>query len=526
MTRHRMTLWLLLLPFCLAADAPSRQWVLVTAPAHRGALEPLCELRKEQGFRVSIVETTDVLTTEAIHLGEGGKLRTQVNKLCREFTGQSYVLLVGSVGGGLVDDVRTVVPPLAGSAGRMTGQPTDCGYGCPGGDGLPTVPVGRFPARTADEAAVMARKTIDQERDERPGSWRRRLTVLAGVPAFNPLVDRLVETLALARLDQIDPAWTGRAIYHNSQSRFCVPDGDMHEQALRYVGDGQALTLYLGHSSPEGLWAGGARFLDRQDWAHLRIGPGAGVFATFGCYGCQLRGRDGEGYGVAAIRNAHGPAAVVGSQGICFAAMVRLASEGFADSMLAARPPECLGTAWLALLDGLANGSMDPISYALLDHVDGDPRTPQATQRREHLEMFVLLGDPASRLPDLPADVALRDPGPITPGATLVIEGTLPRRLAGARVRVTLERTAGSTPADLEALPNEAGDLRDRVMRANHERANRFFLAEAEAEATGRAFAASLKVPDNVPFHELILRAYAATVRADGQGVLRLIPGR
>jgi hypothetical protein len=349
------------------------------------------------------------------------------------------------------------------------------------------------------------------------------LTVLAGVPAFNPLVDRLVETLALARLDLIDPTWTGRAIYHNAGSRFCVPDDDLHAQALQYVCDGQALTFYLGHSSPEGLWAGGTRFLDRNDWGQLRIARGAGVFATFGCYGCQLRGRDGEGYGVAAIRNPHGPAAVLGSQGICFAAMVRLASEGFARRVLAARPPERLGTAWLALLDGLENGSIDPVSYALLDHVDGDPHIPQSTQRREHIEMFVLLGDPALRWPELPADVTLRDPGPVRAGTALAIEGTLPPRLAGARVVITLERTPGSVPPDLETLPAESASLRNRVIRANHERANQFVLAEADAAATETHFATNLNVPEKLPGRELILRAYAATRRCDGQGVLRLV---
>jgi hypothetical protein len=190
--------------------------------------------------------------------------------------------------------------------------------------------------------------------------------------------------------------------------------------------------------------------------------------------------------------------------------------------MLAAKPPERLGTAWLALLKGLASGDIDPISYALLDRVDGDPQIPQATQRREHLEMFILLGDPALRLPDLPADITLTDPGQLKAGTTLAINGTLPPRLAGARVRVTLERTSGSLPSDLEPLPGEPGSLQDRVMRANHERANHFVLAEADARTTGLQFVGNLKVPEKLPGHDLILRAYASTDRSDGQGVLRL----
>jgi hypothetical protein len=516
---------LLFVTFAVAADAPPRQWVLVTAPAHRAALAPLCDLRKSQGFRVEIIETTDVLTSEEIAAGSVGKLVARVNNVCRDFAGTSYVLLAGMVDGAPGDGASSGVPAPEGTIGRMRGELADCGYGCPSVGRLPTVAVGRFPAHSAAEAAAMVRKTLDLEGDQRPGPWRRRLTVLAGVPAYNPLVDRLVESLALSRLDRIDPAWTGRAIYHNAESRFCVPDDDLRSQALRYVGEGEALTLYLGHSSPLGLWAGRARFLDREDWAKLRIERGAGLFATFGCNGCQLRGRGGEGYGVAAVRNPHGPVAVVGSQGICYAAMVQLASEGLVGSLLTANPPERLGTAWLALLNGLAQGSIDPLSFALLDRVDGDANVAQATQRQEHLEMFVLLGDPALRLPTLPADVKLQTSSSVRPGATLAVTGMLPPRLAGARVRVTLERTAGSVPLDVEPLPGKAGPARDRVIRANHERANRFELATAEVDAKESRFTLNLNVPEKVPGNELILRAYASTDRADGQGILRLAVG-
>jgi hypothetical protein len=201
---------------------------------------------------------------------------------------------------------------------------------------------------------------------------------------------------------------------------------------------------------------------------------------------------------------------------------VQLASEGLVGSLLTAAPPERLGTAWLALLNGLAKGDIDSLSFSLLDSVDGDSRIPQATQRLEHLEMFVLLGDPALRLPDLPADVTLKASGPVRPGTTLAVEGALPPGLAGARVRVTLERTAGSVPVDLEPLPKAAGRDRDRVMRANHERANRFVLAETDAVAKGNGFATNLEIPAKLAGRYLILRAYAATDRAEGQGVLRL----
>jgi hypothetical protein len=518
-----VTLGLLLLsPISALAEAPPAQWVVVTAPAFRKAVEPLCEHRKAQGLKVVVVQTTDVLDVKEVRIGQADKLRDHVTRLCRDYEGTSYVLLVGAVEAGKLPDADTkVLPPLTGTISRMKGQPTDNGYGCLDDSRLPSVAVGRLPARTEDEAKAMVQKTIALENDKKPGDWRRRLTILAGIPAYNPLVDRLVEGLALARFDRIDGSWTGRAIYHNPQSRFCVPDAQLQQQALKYVQGGQAFTLYLGHSNAEGLYGGKAHYLDRDDWARLKIGRGSGVFVTFGCNGAQLRGEDGEGYGVAAIRNPDGPAAVTGSHGICFAAMVQLAADGLFESTFTGHPPERLGDCWLAIKKGVADGKMDDVTFGMLDAVDGDAKIPQATQRQEHLEMFLLLGDPALKLPLIRTDIELKLTGEAKPGETLTVAGKAPERLAGAKVRVVLERPVSSTPPDVEPLPKDAAE-RDKVMLANHERSNRFALATAETEVRDGRFEVKLDLPTKLPYSRVTLRVYAATDRAEGMGVQTL----
>jgi hypothetical protein len=513
---------LLLLPLTALADAPPAQWVVVTAPAFRKAVEPLCEHRKAQGMKVVVVQTTDVLDAKEIRAGEATKLRDHVAKLCRDYKGTSYVLLIGAVEPGKLPDAeKKVLPPLTGTISRMKGQPTDNGYGCLDDGRLPTIAVGRFPARTEDEVKAMVQKTIAFEKDKEPGEWRRRLTILAGIPAYNPIVDRLVEGLALARFDRIDGSWTGRAIYHNPQSRFCVPDAQLQQQALKYVQGGQAFTLYLGHSNAEGLYGGRAHYLDRDDWAKLKIGRGSGVFVTFGCNGAQLRGDDGEGYGVAAIRNPDGPVAVTGSHGICFAAMVQLAADGLFESTFTGHLPERLGEAWLAVKKGVAEGKMDDLTFGMLDAVDGDAKIPQATQRQEHLEMFLLLGDPALKLPVIPADIDLKVTGDVKPGETLTVAGKAPARLSGAKVRVTIQRPVSSAAPDTEPLPKDAAE-RDKVMLANHERSNRFALVTAEAEVRDGRFEVKLELPQKLPYPRLILRVYAATEREEGMGVQTL----
>jgi hypothetical protein len=517
---------LVALPAPAAAPPPTEQWIVVTAPAFRAALAPLLEHRRSQLMRVVVLDASRLATAE--------KIRARLRQLCRDHAGASYVLLVGAPSGvGSFSPVqgtgtasfspvqgtgsgprpeRIVVPSLKGAAGRMKGEPTDLAYGCPDAHGPPSVPVGRLPARTEAEARGMVQKILAMEREQKPGLWKRRLTVLAGIPAYNPLVDRLVENLALGRFDRLHPAWTGRAVYTNPLSRFCLPDSLLRKRSLAYLEEGQAFTLYLGHSSAEGLYGGPtAAFLDRSDWRRLAVPTGAGVFVTFGCNGCQLRGPDGEGYGVTAIRNPRGPAAVLGSQGICFASMVQLAADGLFRRSFQGPLPRRLGACWLAVLEGIARGRIDFLAYRMLDAVDGDSRIPQAVQRREHLEMFVLLGDPALRLPEMPADVRLAKLPALAAGKPFAVGGTLPARLAGARVRITLERSPASLPAGLAPAPRQPGKARDGILLANHEKANAFAVCAEEVKAKAGAFAARLRVPEKLSWPKLVLRVYART---------------
>src|SRR5262245_50398325 len=97
----------LLLPLSIRSAEPPAQWVVVTAPAFRAALGPLIEHRKDQGLKVIVVPTTDVLTAAQLKAGEADKLRDHVRKLCKEHKGTSYVLLVGAIEAGKLVDAET-----------------------------------------------------------------------------------------------------------------------------------------------------------------------------------------------------------------------------------------------------------------------------------------------------------------------------------------------------------------------------------------------------------------------------------
>src|SRR5262249_23598997 len=111
--------WIVLLALCGSAlsaapcAAAEGQWIVATAPAFRRAVQPLCEHRKSQGFHVVVIQTSDVLDAGQIRKGDAAKLRDHVHKLCREFKGTSYILLVGAVEAGRsAEPERTLLPAL------------------------------------------------------------------------------------------------------------------------------------------------------------------------------------------------------------------------------------------------------------------------------------------------------------------------------------------------------------------------------------------------------------------------------
>lgn len=502
----------------------------MTAPALRQAVEPLAEARRRGGYEVTVLETTSLATEPQLRGGDASRIRDAIRAHCaappggptttRSATVDCVVLLVGAVQTDAAADWRAVVPPLRGTIARMADQPSDNGYGCSGAEVVPSIAVGRMPARKADEAAAMVRKTLAAEQPA-PGESKRRLLLLAGSPSYNPALDQTVERLVLAGFERVDPAWSGRVIYDNSASTYTLPDADLAPRARAFLADGPAVCVYLGHSSAEGFWyrPGRPPLFSRDDWRDVATRPG--LLATFGCNGAQLTGPDGEGYGVWAIRNPQGPAAVIGSHGVCWAAMSLLMAQGLLEALPAADGAPRLAELWLGMKERLANEPLNPVLFAALDAVDGDPGTPQDVQRREHQEMFVLLGDPALRLPRFAH--ALRPQVSRAAGGRLRVTLRAPAEMEGASGRVTLERTLTSRRGDLTALPpDDPRGAAEATTRANHAKANDFVLSAADVRLDGRELRVELPAPADWPPELTLARVYLRRGDVEAFGVARL----
>jgi hypothetical protein len=508
----------------IAAADDVGQWIVVTPPAFRSVLAPLIKQREAQGFKVVILDTSEVFSPEQLQHGDGAPLLARLKALAQPGHGPEYVLLVGVCTA--TAPVENAVPSLRGAVARMKGQPSDSGYGLPDPDGAPTIAVGRFPARTVDELAGMVRKTIAFEQTAAPAPWRDRLLLLLGDPGGGPFAEMFVEQELRTDLTSLYPGWEMRTLFNVSSSPFYLPRPRDHETAMQYLQEGQLFSIYLGHSFAGGLGLD-ARFLflRRSDWEKVNIPQGAGPFFTCGCFACQANEND-PGYGLIAMRNSTGPVAVIGASGESFSAPGQLAVEGLLATLMRPPFPERLGQYWLAIQAGLARGKMDASTFALMDFADGSGgKMPLSVQRLEHLEMWLLLGDPALRLPVMLDDITLSTTGSATPGTNLKVTGALPDRLNSAAVHLTLERPLDSTAVGFEAVPPNSPENRqaqDRVYAANHRRANTYVLAQADAVVAGKTFSASLAVPDALTWTNLTLKAAATLSNETGLGVLVL----
>jgi hypothetical protein len=512
---------------CGAGEAELGQWVLVTPPLFRQALEPLIEHRRGEGFKVVVIETTNCLNAEQLRQGDGTPLLAQLGQLWQQSPGQDYLLLAGALAiNGKAQNEETLVPALRGVVERMKGKPSDHGYSLPAADGVPRVAVGRFPAHSVEEISAMVKKTLRLEQGTEPAAWRNRLVLMLGNPGGGVFAEMLVQQTLASRLTILHPTWSVARLVDMTSSPFAPPASQRLDTVRRYLEEGELFSVYLGHSDAAGLWSGNGYLMRRDAWAGLRIQDGQGVLFTCGCFSCQWSGGNGEGYGLAAMRNPAGPAAVIGASGESYSGPGQLAAEGLLACLSKPPFPSRLADYWLAVQAGLARGPMDQATFVLLDKFDGTGgKVPLAVQRLEHLEMWLLLGDPALRMPVVPVEIELKAAEPVTPGEAITVNGTLPERLGGTRIRVSLERPLTSAPPALEKLPPDLPDNRAErahIAAQNFERANNHVLSRAETTAAGTRFSCSLQAPASMPWSNILVRAYAASDKSAALGAMSL----
>jgi hypothetical protein len=242
------------------------------------------------------------------------------------------------------------------------------------------------------------------------------------------------------------------------------------------------------------------------EWKELPAdGPRPGLFFTCGCFSCQVDAET-ESFGLAAIRAPGGPPAVIGSHGESWSAMGYLAMSGL--TAILEKQPGRAGQFWKAALHGIERAEISAADFAMLDFADGTQgKVPLDQQRAEHMEMWMLLGDPAMPLAPSPPEFEVEA---VVAGASLKVTASVPAAQAGASFRITIERHPAALPDNLPAVA-DTGAERQNSARERRRTALDVAFASTEATAAGTALTATISLPPNPPARPWTVRVVSTS---------------
>ena len=475
-------------------DLPLPKWIVIASKELDGTLKPLREHRIKKGFNVFNIHVESFAKSAS-----ETELALAVDRRIEEIHATSklptYVLIVGdmTVFDANHDENWNRVPAMVGTIARMKGQPTDHRYGCVRDERVPSIAVGRFSAGTRAEVEMMVAKTIQFESEANREKLKNRVRLLVGHPGGGTSLEKsmaenfIFDQIATG-LDTIHPIWQIQAAVHSVRSPFFLKSDQFRDQMRSWVEQGQVFSVYFGHAGPEGLWSEGDCLFARDDWNSIKPGCQAGVMFSSGCYSCQTTGLGGEGYGLTSMRTSSGPVAFIGATGESYAAAGKWAADAFIEALNVDQPPTHLGDYLIAAKRGLAESKMAAETFAILDAVDGSRgKIDMKTQREEHLEMWMLLGDPALSIPCVGNEVdftAKTKPIVEKNAHQITIDAVLPDNFLASlknadpdavQVSLTIERRLQDVPK-LKRISRRKMDQQGELILENHATANKIQL--------------------------------------------------
>jgi hypothetical protein len=483
---------LVALLLAVAADPaaePALDTVVVCPAAFRPAMKPWLELRASQGHRIGVLSnlgSAEEIRGRILRLVQGGRLR--------------FVLLVGGADPSLYEDaaVRARSVPMHYAKARINVKwgstptiATDNWYvqtdQASDENPLPAAAIGRLPAESPEELAVMLKKIVAYERSSDFGPWRQRMNFVAGAGNFGLLADMLLESAAQVFITQCIPAeYHVSMTYCNWRSPYCPDPRRFHETAIERLDEGSLFWVYIGHSAIAetarmAVPGGEYPILETPDAWALRGGPGRPIALFLSCYAGALDAR-GRCLASALAAAPGGPVAVVAGTRVAMPYAMTVMATNLTDECFRG-PCPTLGEALLhAKRNMLKEPGKDDARRAMLDSIAAmiSPSGKElAAERAEHVLMFNLIGDPLLGMRH-PQAMEVRAAKSVPAGGSLEIDGASP--IDGrASVELVLRRDrAGGQPPSRSVYPasdEELAALDEVYQRANERRVKTAALA-------------------------------------------------
>jgi len=470
--------------------------IVVCPEAFRPALAPWLALRTQQGHRCQVVSaagTADDVRQRIRLAASDGKVR--------------FVVLVGDVGA--TTDIAAVQKhqvPTFHSEARLIARygperdiATDNPYADLDEDQAPDVAVGRLSVDSPAELTRLVAKIVAYERMSDAGQWRRRINLIAGVAGFGQLADSLIESSVKRLLtDGIPPAYATTMTYASWRSPYFPDPRLFRDTTVARLNEGCLFWIYVGHGHrrlldqvhvPDGHY----EILGMRDVEKLTCRQGPPIAMFLSCYAGAFDAKDGC-LAEEMLRADGGPVAVVSGSRITMPYATTVLGAAMLKQYFVERR-ETLGELIQQAKRNMVLSPRDDAQSKLLDSLAGllNPSgTDLAAERREHLLLFNLLGDPLLRLPR-PADATVVTASSAKPGSLLEVAVDSPvDGPAQVELVVRRDRLAFNPPSRQKygTSPEARAEF-----QKTYDRANDACLVSQRVTVEGGKLRASLAVP-------------------------------
>ncbi|HMP79574.1 MAG TPA: C25 family cysteine peptidase [Pirellulaceae bacterium] len=467
--------------------------LVVCHPLFRAELQPWIAYRQQQGHRLLVIAPPSNAVA----------LRAEIRRLASQHP-ITHLLLVGDAAA-----VSTAVPTDYHRAqvnihfGSSPEIASDHSFSDLDDDGLPDLNVGRWPVRTADELRSVVEKVLAYESHNPESDWLRRINMIAGVGGFDPVIERSLEQLTRTFVTQLIPAeFDARMTYANWSSPYCPDPHRFQDAALDRFNEGCLFWVYIGHGSPRNLDyvytpSGRHRILSCQDLDRLAAGGRHPIAVFLACHTGAFDDDDGCLAGNM-LSHRQGPiAAICGTRVTMPYAMSLLSLEMLAEYFHgdAQTLGELVRRAKIRMVVPDVEGPLTE-TRKLID-AGASMISPRADlleeERREHLYLFHLLGDPLLRIPR-PKQVALTIDGMIAAGGTVTVSGTAPGP-GRLRIEVCYERGRLTFRPKARREYDDSATERERYQREYEQSLSSVCVAK-EIDISGAEFAVDLPIPE------------------------------
>jgi len=276
------------------------------------------------------------------------------------------------------------------------------------GDGVPDAVVGRLPVDRPDQLASLVRRIIAYDKSTDFGAWRGNIQLTGGVGGFGTLADAAIESVTRSVVTNVLPLETRTSVMYASPGHpFCPVDQPFTEAVLHRYQGGSRFWVYAGHGQVTMLdhvppTADGVPVLDPQSVKRLTCHPAAATIAIMlACYTGAIDAAE-DSLAEEMLLADGGPIAVFAGSRVTMPYGNTTAAIGLIEGVFEEKLPR-LGDAWLSALRKMHHSQTPAASKSrlMIDAVASlisPAGTNLVDERREHMGLYNLLGDPTLRM--------------------------------------------------------------------------------------------------------------------------------